>query len=213
MTQDRTTDPSPSPATAAAASDAPRNPGLLNPGRRLILGGIPIVVTLASKPALAMTGECSVSNALSGNLSHPLPNGVNCGLTPLTWCNLAGTNQLWPRTAMYPQTNFTSACGAPGFGSWECGSESMLSALQGGLTVQCKINGQEATINAQLFGEQVAAGMLNAAAFSPNNFSKSLGEVQALVHAVWSTAPTTQSQAQTLLDGVTNQLAPLNINT
>ena len=47
---------------------------LAMPGRRLILGGIPIAVTLASKPALAM-GECSVSNALSGNLSHPAARG------------------------------------------------------------------------------------------------------------------------------------------
>jgi hypothetical protein len=213
MTQDRNTASPPSPA-AAAASDAPRDSGLANPGRRLILGGIPIAVTLASKPALAMTGQCSVSNALSGNLSHPLPNGVNCGLTPLTWCNLAGTNQLWPRTAMYPSTNFTTACGSPGFGNaWQCGWQSMLSALQGGLSVQCKLNGQMTTLNAQLFGEQVAAGLLNAAAFSPNNYPKSLDEVQAMVQSIWSSHPNSKSQAQTLLDNVTNQLAPLNINT
>jgi hypothetical protein len=212
MTQDRPTESSSSPASAAA-SDAPRHSGLRNPGRRLVLGGIPIAVTLASKPALAMTGECSVSNALSGNLSHPLPNGVNCGLSPQTWIDLAGTNQLWQRTAMYPSTNFTSACGSPGFGEWQCGSQSMLSALQGSLTVQCKINGQETTLNAQLFGEQVGAGALNAAAFSPNNYSRSLGEVQGLVQAIWSSHPNSKSQAQSLLDNVTNQLAPLNVNT
>lgn len=205
MAQDR--DPT-SASASPAASDAPKNPG-----RRLILGGIPVAVTLASKPALAMTGQCSVSNALSGNLSHPLPNGVNCGMTPGTWVNLAGTNQLWPRTGMYPQTNFTSACGSPGFGSWQCGNQSLLSALQGGLSVQCKIAGQMTTLNAQLFGEQVAASALNAAAFSPNNYSKSLGDIEALVQAIWASHPNSKSQAQTLLDNLTNQLAPLNINT
>lgn len=210
MTDDR---PSDSPAAPASTKAASRFAGP-NLGRRLLLGGIPIAVTLASKPALAMTGECSVSNALSGNLSHPLPNGVNCGLTPLTWCNLAGTNQLWPRTAMYPQTSFSSACGSPGFGSgWDCGTQSMLSALQGGLVVSCKIDGKQTTLNAQLFGEQAAAGLLNGAAFSPNNFSMSLSEVQSLILAVWSSRPTNASEAQNALDGVTNRLAPLNINT
>ena len=113
MSQDPSFVPPSAPA-APAASDTPRHSGLRNPGRRLVLGGIPIAVTLASKPALAMTGQCSVSNALSGNLSHPLPNGVNCGMTPQTWVDLAGTNQLWPRTGMYPQTTFISAVGTPG---------------------------------------------------------------------------------------------------
>jgi hypothetical protein len=208
MTDDRP-NALPRPPETAAPSDAPRNPG-----RRLVLGGIPIVVTLASKPALAMTGQCSVSNALSGNLSHPLPSGVNCGLTPLTWCNLAGTNQLWPRTAMFPSTNFTTACGAPGFGSgWQCGTQSLLSALQGGLIIECKIKGNLTTLNAQLFGEQAAASLLNAAAFAPNNFPKTLGEIQLMIRTVWATTPSSQSQAQSALDAVTNQLAPLNINT
>lgn len=212
MSDERPTDPSASPAPDAASA-APRLGGP-NLGRRMLLGGIPIAVTLASKPALAMTGQCSVSNALSGNLSHPLPNGVNCGLTPLTWCNLAGTNQLWPRTAMYPQTTFLSASGQPGFGSgWDCGNQSLLSALQGGLVISCKISGQMTTLNAQLFGEQAAAGLLNGAAFSPNNFPMSLSEVQAKILAVWSTRPTSKSQAQSSLDNVTDQLAPLNINT
>ena len=131
------------------------------PGRRIILGGIPIAVTLASKPALAMTRQCSVSNALSGNLSHPLPNGVNCGLTPATWESLAGTNQLWQRTGFFPSTNFTSAAGGPGFGSgWIVGSQSLLSALQGGLSVQIKIKGNQTSLNATAFGEQVAAALL-----------------------------------------------------
>jgi hypothetical protein len=207
MAQDRESVP---PSSSPDASDAPKNVG-----RRLILGGIPVAVTLASKPALAMTGQCSVSNALSGNLSHPLPSGVNCGMTPATWVTLAGTNQLWPRTGMFPQTTFTSAVGAPGFGSgWIVGSQSLLSALQGSLTIRYKVNGNTTlTLNAQLFGEQVAASVLNAAAFSPNNYPDSLSEVELMVRQVWATTPSNQTQGQRALDSVTNTLAPLNINT
>ena len=217
MTQDRPpsdTTPAVLPPESGAAAGASRLQGLVNPGRRLVLGGIPIAVTLASQPALARTGQCSVSNALSGNLSHPLPSGVNCGMTPLTWCNLAGTNQLWPRTAMYPQTVFSTAVGGPGLSSgWVLGNQSLLAALTGTLTVQCTINGKATTLSAQLFGEHVAAGMLNAAAFSPNNYPKTLGEIQTSVRSIWVIAPKNETQAQSALDTVTNQLALLNINT
>lgn len=212
MTQDRPTHSTQPPATqsaSAAESDAPRNPG-----RRIILGGIPIAVTLASKPALAMTQQCSVSNALSGNLSHPLPNGVNCGLTPATWASLAGTNQLWQRTGFFPSTTFTSAAGSPGFGAeWIVGSQSLLSALQGGLVVQIKLHGTTTTLNAALFGEQVAAALLNAAAFAPNNFPDSLSQVQQKVRAVWISTPTSTSQAQSALDSLATQFSSLNVNT
>jgi hypothetical protein len=209
MSQDRPTPSSP-PSPSAAKSDAPRNPG-----RRIILGGIPIAVTLASTPALAVTRQCSVSNALSGNLSHPLPNGTNCGLTPGTWESLAGTNQLWTRTGYFPSTNFTSAAGAPGLGSsgWIVGGQSLLSALQGGLVVEIKIKGTTTTLNGAAFGEQVAAAVLNAAAFSPNNFPDSLSQVQQMVRAVWSSSPTSTSQAQIALSTLASQLAALNVNT
>jgi hypothetical protein len=207
MTQERPT-PSSQPPRPAAESDAPSNPG-----RRIILGGIPIAVTLASKPALAMSRQCSVSNALSGNLSHPLPNGVNCGLTPATWESLAGTNQLWQRTGFFPSTNFTSAAGSPGFGSdWIIGGQSLLSALQGGLIVQIKLKGKTTTLNAAMFGEQCAAALLNAAAFSPNNFSESLSQVQQKIRSVWSSTPNNTSQAQSALDSVVTTFSALNVN-
>jgi hypothetical protein len=207
MTQERS-NPSSQPPRPAAESDA-----LSNPGRRIILGGIPIAVTLASKPALAMSRQCSVSNALSGNLSHPLPNGVNCGLTPATWESLAGTNQLWQRTGFFPSTNFTSAAGSPGFGSdWIIGGQSLLSALQGGLSVQIKLKGKTTALNAAMFGEQCAAALLNAAAFSPNNFSESLSQVQQKIRSVWSSTPSSTSQAQSQLDSVVTTFSALNVN-
>jgi len=186
---------------------------LAMPGRRLILGGIPIVVTLASKPALAM-GECSVSNALSGNLSHPLPAGTNCGLTPDTWMKLAGTNQLWSRTGCAPSQSFTSACGSqPSGATWTCGTQSLLAALEGSLTVSCKIDGVNTPLTASQFGMHCAAGILNAACFSPNNYPKTMSQVQNLIAPVWSQQPTNQAQAQSLLDSATNALSIYNINT
>ena len=182
------------------------------PGRRLILGGIPIAVTLASKPAMAM-GECSVSNALSGHLSHPLPAGVNCGLTPDCWTKLAGTNQLWTRTGCSPSTRFIDACGSQPNGSvWSCGTQSMLAALEGSLTVSCKINGFETALNAGQFGAHCSAGILNASCFSPTNYPKTMAQVENLIAPIWSQQPASQSLAQNLLDTVTSQLSTLNIN-
>jgi hypothetical protein len=185
---------------------------LAMPGRRLILGGIPIAVTLASKPAMAM-GECSVSNALSGHLSHPLPAGVNCGLTPDCWTKLAGTNQLWTRTGCSPSTRFIDACGSQPNGSvWSCGSQSMLAALEGSLVVSCKINGADTALNAGQFGAHCAAGILNASCFSPTNYPKTMAEVENLIAPLWSQHPANQTLAQNLLDNVTSQLSSLNVN-
>jgi hypothetical protein len=190
-----------------------RNGGLRSPTRRLILGGIPVAVTLASKPALAMTGECSVSNALSGNLSHPLPEGTNCGLTPESWIKLAGTEQLWSRTGFAPSTSFLSACGSQPFESqWTCGDQSLLAALEGGLTVGCKVGKDTATLDAGKFRAQLAAAILNAGCFSPTNYPQTVSQVRSLVAAIWSSQPTTQSIAQAQLDATTDRVSSLNIN-
>lgn len=193
----------------------PKNPdgSAWSPSRRLILGGIPVAVTLASKPALAMTGECSVSNALSGNLSHPLPEGTNCGLTPESWIKLAGTEQLWSRTGFAPSTSFVSACGSQPFGSqWTCGNQSLLAALEGGLTVTYKIGQNSTTLDARNFGAQLAAAILNAGCFSPTNYPETVSQVRNLVVAIWSSQPTTPSLAQTQLDAATGRVSSLNIS-
>ena len=190
-----------------------RDGELKSPSRRLILAGIPVAVTLASKPALAMTGECSVSNALSGNLSHPLPEGTNCGLTPESWIKLAGTEQLWSRTGFAPSTTFLSACGSQPFGSqWICGEQSLLAALEGDLTVRCNIGKDTVSLEAGSFGAQIAAAILNAACFSPNNYPETVSQVRSIVAAIWSSRPTTQSVAQSQLDAATRRVASLNIN-
>ena len=88
----------------------------------------------------------------------------------------------------------------------------MLSALQGGLIIEIKIKGSQSTLNAGLFGEQVAASLLNAAAFAPNNYPDSLSQVQSIVRQIWISTPSSKNQAQNALNGVTNQLSALNIN-
>lgn len=191
----------------------PPQHGLRSPGRRLILGGIPVAVTLASKPALAMSGQCGVSNALSGNLSHPLPQGVNCGLTCDSWVKLAGTQQLWNRTGFAPSTGFLSACGSMSLGdTWTVGSQSLLAALEGSLTVSCKISGTEVNLSGAAFGAQIAAALLNAACFSPNNFPLSLSQVKAMVSPIWAQHPQNQSVAQSLLNSAAAKAAAYNVN-
>jgi hypothetical protein len=135
-------------------------------------------------------------------------------MTPATWQSLAGTNQLWQRTGFFPSTNFTSAAGSPGFGSgWIVGAQSLLSALQGGLIIQIKIKTTQTQLNAALFGEQVAAALLNAAAFAPNNYPDSLSQVQQMARSLWVSTPTSTSQAQSALDSVSTTLSALNVNT
>lgn len=184
------------------------------PGRRLLLTGLPIAVTLASRPALAQSGQCTTSIVLSGNLSNALPIGTNCGLTAASWITLAGTNQLWPRTGFSPSGSFTSACGgAPPFNSaWTCSNSSLLSALQGNLTIQYKIKSNTVTLDCSQFGPQVAAALLNAACFAPTNYPLSTTAVCQLVQQIWSSTPASQTAAQSQLDSVTNAVKVYNIN-
>lgn len=181
--------------------------------RRLLLSGLPIAVTLASRPALAQGGQCTASIVLSGNLSHTIPSGTNCGLTPNSWIRLSGTNQLWPRTGFYPSGSFASACGgSPAFNSaWSC-SGSLQSALGGGLTVDCKIQGTNVALDCSQFGPHVAAALLNAACFSPTNYPLSTSVVCQLVQQVWSSKPSSKAAAQNQLDSVCNAVKGYNVN-
>ncbi|HEY1505909.1 MAG TPA: hypothetical protein VGF92_16505 [Stellaceae bacterium] len=199
------------------------------------------MLTLASRPALA-AGQCNASNAISGNQSHPLPNGTNCGLTPATWVSLAGTNQLWARTGFSPSTTF-SVNGSSGFdSSWNIGTVSLLSALQGGLSIKVQTSGGNGngngnsggpgsssggngngngnsngggstTLNAAEFGEQVAAALLNAAAFAPNNYPYTLSEVEQMAMSIFGAKPSSAAVAQSELDSLASKFAAININT
>lgn len=115
---------------------------------------------------------------------------------------------------LFPSERFTTACGSqPSGTTWTCGSQSMLAALEGSLTVSCKIDGVDTLLSAGQFGEQCAAGILNAGCFSPNNYPKTMSQVQNLIAPIWTQKPWNQIQAQSLLDSVTSQLSIYNINT
>ncbi len=58
-----------------------------------------------------------------------------------------------------------------------------------------------------------AAGILNAACFSPNNYPKTMSQVQNMIAPIWTQQPSNQAQAQSLLDSATNALSIYNINT
>ncbi len=81
-------------AVGAPPKDAPNTSR-----RRFVLGGgamAPVIVTLASRPALA--NVCSVSGTLSGNMSRP--DAVDCrGLTPSYWQTHPGQ---WPKYVVGP---------------------------------------------------------------------------------------------------------------
>ena len=80
------------------------------------------------------------------------------------------------------------------------------------MSVQIKLKGKQTTLNAAMFGEQCAAALLNAAAFSPNNFSESLSQVQQKIRSVWSSTPNNTSQAQSALNSVVTTFSALNVN-
>jgi hypothetical protein len=180
-------------------------------GRRALLGGLPMVITLASRPALANVNQCTISNVLSGNLSHPLPAGPSCGLTPACWQG-SKTGTLWTRTGYSRLDNFTSDLGAIPFGSkWSIvGGQSLGTALSGGLNIQVQTSHGSSTLDATQFGAQVVASLLNAAAFAPNNYPLSTAQVKSVVQAIWNGTPSDQETAQGYLTAVANQLQTYN---
>ena len=76
--------------------------------RRFVLGGgamAPVIVTLASRPALA--NVCTVSGTLSGNMSRP--DAADCrGLTPAFWQSNPGQ---WPKYVVGPCNPITNVGG------------------------------------------------------------------------------------------------------
>lgn len=187
--------------------------GFRSPSRRLILGGIPVAATLASKPALAMTGECSVSNALSGNLSHPLPEGTNCGLTPESWIKLAGTEQRWTRTGFAPSTSFLSACGSPTV-RIAMDLRRSIAARRAQGRPDRRLQGRQGFGDARRtqFRRTARRGDPQRRLLRADELSGNRRLVRALVAAVWSSQPSTQFLAQTALDATTGRVSNLNIN-
>ena len=103
---------------------------------------------------------------------------------------------------------------SPASAIWTCGTQSMLAALEGSLTVSCKIDGADTPLTASQFGAHCAAGILNAACFSPNNYPKTMSQVQNLIAPIWRQKPSSQIRgAKPARCASTSQLSIYNINT
>lgn len=75
------------PAEASVLTNASR--------RRFLVGGlavgVPVIMTLSSRSALAHQADCTISGTLSGNLSRPQEHCEGCDAH--TWCTNTGS---WP---------------------------------------------------------------------------------------------------------------------
>ena len=119
-------------------TDSPRNPGnaderskvgaVRSTGRRRLLqagiSAVPVVMTVASRPVLAQTGNCqSPSGFVSGNASHP--GAVTCsGRTPTYWMN----HTSWPSGS--PTLDYATTKVKAVFGGSD--NHTLLSVLGGG---------------------------------------------------------------------------------
>ena len=131
------TDSDPGNEQAAGASmrpeGAPERKRLVTP-RRALIGGIPVMMTLASKSALAWP-DCTYSRVMSGNMSlaHQLAPTESCAMSPGCWRTLKNWNGL--KGLFTPTSNFCSIFGLS-HNNWSCNSNSvtLLQALQGKCT-------------------------------------------------------------------------------
>lgn len=162
--------------------------------RRLLIGGAPLIVSLASKPALAWP-QCSISHVLSGNMSNDaqINPTETCALPPNCWYSAATGSPGWQVTALgyqhggggqsggySPSAKFSTTFGIAGSrppnGSkgWYVGSnDSLKSALSSSSSNLPKVyyfNGTTsfqitATAGSYAFVTQAVCALLNASAF------------------------------------------------
>jgi hypothetical protein len=197
-----------SPPTAA--DNAGSSPITSATSRRMLLrGGIPAVMTLASRPALATGPACTVSAVLSANLSNPIEQGLNCGVSPGCWKNLAYRDGKWQTTGYDPDQSFDSAFGpVPGGSRWKIGAGSMHDALSGNVAITCKVPKKGGgfdtiTVSGNGFTAQSVCALLNAAAFYKyNHYPLSVDDVLGRVRALWSTQPATKDDVQPLASAI-----------
>jgi hypothetical protein len=100
------------PSTApGAASDTK---GRL--GRRFILTGMPFAMTLANRPAFATGGLCTMSVLASANLSNPIEQNMNCGVSPGCWAQKALRDDAWQSSmpiGLSPDSSFRAVFSMP----------------------------------------------------------------------------------------------------
>ena len=186
------------PGEATPPDGKPVRGRLITP-RRALIGGIPVMMTLASKSALAWP-DCTYSRVMSGNMSlaHQIKPTESCAVSPGCWASLQtwnGVNGLFS-----PTSNFCTIFGLA-HNNWSCNSNTvtLMQALQGKCTLYYTHRGTQMqvtqTAGGYSFAAHCAAAILNAAAFSPsghylvNGINRDITWVLAQVSACWNTTP------------------------
>ncbi|HEY0526151.1 MAG TPA: hypothetical protein VGD08_22345 [Stellaceae bacterium] len=196
------------PTTTGNAGESPVSKSTTS-RRMLLRGGVPAVMTLASRPALAGGPACTVSAVLSANLSNAIEQGLNCGVSPGCWKNLAYSDGKWQSTGYDPDQSFASVFGpVPGGSRWTIGTGSLHDALGGNVTITCKIPGKggsftSVAVSGNGFTAQSVGALLNAAAFNKyNHYPLSVYDVLSRVTGLWSTQPASKGDVQTLASAI-----------
>ena len=178
-----------SPADENGSNRTAQNKRLVTT-RRVLIGGAPLIMSLASKPALAWP-QCSISRVLSGDMSHDasINPTETCAMSPGCWSS-ANSWDVTKLGAPYsnghvssggcsPSDKFGTLFGIPNTkpsGStktWYVSSSknSLLDALKGNVALSyCDGSNHFYTLSTSKFGSytfcaQVACAVLNACAF------------------------------------------------
>jgi len=184
--------------------------------RRALIGGIPVMMTLASKSALAWP-DCTYSRVMSGNMSlaHQIAPTESCAMSPGCWVSLKNWNGL--KGLFTPSSQFSSVFGLS-HNNWSCTSgATLLQALQGKCTIYYTPPGKSKfavsyTAGGYGLAAQCAAAVLNAAAFSPsghflvNGINRDVSWVLSQVAGCWNTTPNpkTQTGCNSVVSGMCN---------
>lgn len=187
MSQQGTTKPE-----GVAPDPAERRPSIAARRRFLLTGGLasmPMIATLASRPALATTAACTISKTLSNNPSFA-PT-ANCGVSPGCWKNQAASDGQWQSTSYSPGQSLTAvpALGALNRGQWQTvaasGGNTLINALNGNVHAVCTLkDGKTHTIKGSGFLSQCIAALLNADffnRFTPPRYPLTVSGVQSFI--------------------------------
>lgn len=201
--------PPTTPASEPAPVATPKSSGG-GVGRRFLIASTPIVVTLASRTALAGGGKdlvCTKSAMASVTyMSHhkdPLPD--KCGCHPDVWynhgCNSGSKPNVW-ETCGYTTSSqivscfgFNGSTGLSSNGRWKCTvSGQFLHGLAPSVNFQCKINGVWTSCPSS-FTQHAVAAMCNASSWGQTGrYGLTVSGVQSyLNNTCWSKSPGSSS--------------------
>lgn len=199
------------PATTPASESAPvaARGGV---GRRFLIASTPIVITLASRTALAGGGKdlvCTASAMASATyMSHhkdPLPQ--QCGVHPDVWHNHGSTGcapNVWDTCANYSTGSNVSSCfNLGGNTRWKC-TTTFLPGLAAQYTFQCKISGTWRNCPTD-FTKHAVAAICNASSWGGSgHYPLTVSGVNNYLYTnVWSKSPYSTTSMTTICNTAT----------